>query len=118
MRNVLGIFCLFLPALAQADKPRFDDTFSLALGGMAHEADAKFASTKEGAFIDKLSLKDLGIDDDTTVVWVDFDWQFRERWRFNLSYTSFDANGFISVSESVNYDDLNWLVGASLTSIF
>ncbi len=118
MRNVLGIFCFLLPALALADKPRFDDTFSFAVGGMLHEADAKFSSTKEGALIDKLSLKDLGIDDDTAVIWVDFDWQFRERWRFNLSYSSFDAHGFRSESNSGNFDDLDWEVGTSLTSGF
>ena len=51
-----------------ADKPRFYDIFSFAVGGISHEADAKFSSTKEGAPIDKLSLKDLGMDDDTAVI--------------------------------------------------
>jgi hypothetical protein len=116
IRSALCIFCLLLPALALSDKPRFEDTFSFALGGMAHEADATFSSTKDGEPLDKLTLKDLGIDDDTTVVWMDFDWQFRERWKFNLSYTSFDANGFKSQSVGGNYDDLEWDAGASLTS--
>ena len=116
IRSVLCIICLLLPALALSDKPRFEDTFSFALGGISHEAEAKFASTKAGEPVTKLSLKDLGMDDDSTVFWADLDWQFRERWRIGLGYTSFKADGFKSVVESGNYDGLDWDVGAFLTS--
>jgi len=63
MRNVIGIFCLLLPALAIADRPHFDDSFSFALGGISHEAEATFSSTKVGEPVTKLSLNDLGMDD-------------------------------------------------------
>ena len=118
-RKTLALASLvLLAATAQAEKPRFGDTISLALGGMNHRGKANFASTREGAPIDELSFTDLGLDDETSVFWADFTWQFAERWQFSLTATSFDANGFNMTSESGNFGQLEWEVGAALTTSF
>jgi hypothetical protein len=109
---------LGVPVAAMADKPRFGDTLTISVGGMNHRGKAQFASTRPGAPVTKLSFTDLGFDDETSVFWGDVTWQFAERWQFRLNYSSFDADGLREARESGNFGDLEWSVGARLTSDF
>ena len=93
-RMVTGVCLLCLAGAALADRPRFGDTVSFALGGMNHRGNALLAATRDDAPVDRLRFRDLGLDNETDVVWGEFNWQFFERWRFGVSYSSFDANGF------------------------
>jgi hypothetical protein len=109
---------LVLSGFAHADKPRFGDTLSLSLGGMNHRGKATLASTREDAPVNRLTFADLGLDDQTRVFWGDFSWQFADRWQFSLAYTSFSANGFKSASKGGNFGDIDWEIGASLSTEF
>jgi len=112
------ILFLGLASSALAEKPRFGDTLSFSLGGMSHRGEATFSSTLEGQPEDELDFGDLGLSDETEVVWGDFTWQFADRWQFSLNYSSFDANGFTSASESGSIGDIDWELGAALTTEF
>ncbi len=101
---------------ASAEHPRFGDRLSFSIGGMEHRSDGSVSSTRETLPLDRLTFADLGLGDDTGIGWAKFDWQFAEAWKFSLTYTSFDAAGFNSASESGNYDATEWEIGASLTS--
>jgi hypothetical protein len=101
-----------------ADKPRFGDTITVSLGGMEHSGKAQIAVTRPDRPTDKLSFTDLGLDDETQVFWGDFNWQFAERWKFRLNYSSFDASGERVAIVDGNYEDIDWTVGARLTTGF
>jgi hypothetical protein len=119
MKQILAAaILLLLASQAVADKPRFGDTFSFSLGGMTNNASAEFASTHEDFPIDRLTMKELGMGDDATVVWADFSWQFFDRWRLSLNYSSFSGDGFNSAGDSGNFNGLEWAVGATLDSQF
>jgi hypothetical protein len=122
MRRSISLFvsallaALAVPALAE--KPRFGDTLTVAIGGLGNKAKASFSSTREDSVIDRLSLSDLGMDDKNDVFWADVSWQISERFRLAGNYSSFEANGFREVSEGGNFADLEWTANASLTSNF
>lgn len=101
-----------------ADKPRFGDTLSVSVGGMKHRGEASISSTRDGAPVDELTFGELGFDDDTQVFWGDVTWQFAERWQFSTSFSSFDGSGYAAASEGGNFGELEWEIGASLTSSF
>jgi hypothetical protein len=109
---------LSLSAAAMADKPRFGDTLSVSVGGMKHRGEASISSTRDGAPVDELTFGELGFDDDTQVFWGDVTWQFAERWQFSTSFSSFDGSGYAAASEGGNFGELEWEIGASLTSSF
>ena len=120
-RSALAV-CILIPLLAaplaQAEGPRFGDTISLSAGGMLHRAEGEFASTRSDLPVDRLRFRDLGLSDETSVFWADFAWRFRERWKMSLTYTSFSADGFRTAETSGNFEDLEWDVGARLTTDF
>jgi len=118
IRLIAALLALIFSASALADKPCFGDTLSFSLGAMSHQGKASFAATRDDAPVDKLSFSDLGFDDSTKVFWGDFTWQFADRWQVSLNYSSFDADGFKSATESGNFGDLDWEIGAALTSSF
>ena len=101
---------------AWAEHPRFGDRFSFSIGGMEHNGDGSVASTRGTLPLDRLTFADLGLGDDTGIDWAKLRWQFAEAWQFSLTYSSFDAAGFNSATESGNFDDTEWEIGASLTS--
>jgi len=111
------IMLLFVQA-AFADKPRFGDTITIGLGGMNHRVNANFSVTRPGAPVDELTFKDLGLSDETEVFWGDFAWQFAERWKFRLNYSSFDAKGRRVQTTGGNWNDLEWGIGARLSTDF
>ena len=59
----LLMIAMLAAAGAYADKPRFGDTLSFALGGMHHRGEAVFSSTPTGEEEDRLSMRDLGLDE-------------------------------------------------------
>ena len=101
---------------ARADHPRFGDKVTFSIGGMEHQGEGSVASTRESLPLDRLTFADLGLGDDTGIGWAKLVWQFAEAWQFSITYSSFDATGFNSASETGNFDDTEWEVGASLTS--
>lgn len=105
-------------AAALAEKPRFNDTLTLSVGGMSRSGNATLASTRTNAVVDKLTLDELDLDDDTDVFWADLAWQISQRWQFRMNYSSFQANGAWEAIEEGNFDDLEWTAGAKLTSSF
>ena len=112
----VGALVVLLSIPAWAKHPRFGDTVSISIGGMEHKGNGSISSTRESLPLDRLTFADLGLGDDTGISWAKFDWQFAEAWQFSLTYTSFDADGFNSATESGNFDDTEWEIGASLTS--
>lgn len=117
-RTLVSTLLLLASLTALAEKPRFGDTISFALGGMKHKGKASMSSTWPDAPVDKLTFKDLGMSDETEVVWADFAWQFAERWQFRLNYSSFDGDGYNLTTEDGNFGGLDWEVGAALTTDF
>lgn len=108
---------LMLSALALAgNSPKFADTVTLRLGGMIHKADANFSDTRIDRPPIELDLNGLGMDKRYDSFWAGFEWQFADRWGLNVSFSDFSSNGDRSVSESGNFGDLEWTVGAELTS--
>jgi hypothetical protein len=109
---------LLLSQSVFADKPRFGDTLTIGLGGMSHRGKATLAVTRPDAPVDKLTFSDLGLSEDTEVFWGDFNWQFADRWKFRLNYSSFDSKGRNVQSTGGNWNDLEWEVGARLSTDF
>ena len=124
LRTLLGITVLLVVQVslgvqsAFADKPRFGDTLTVSLGGMNHRGKAELAVTRPDAPIDKLTFTDLGLTDETEVFWGDINWQFAERWKFRLNYSSFDATGEQIQTTGGNFEDLEWEAGARLSTDF
>jgi hypothetical protein len=118
LRTLVGLIALLFVQAAFADKPRFGDTLTIGLGGMSHRGKATLAVTRGDAPVDKLTFQDLGITDETEVFWGDLNWQFAERWKFRLNYSSFDAKGRRVQSTGGNWDELEWEVGARLSTDF
>lgn len=117
-RTLTGVLLFLCFQSAIADKPHFGDTFTIGLGGMDHRGKATLAVTRPDAPVDKLTFTDLGLDNETQVFWGDFNWQFAERWKFRLNYSSFDAKGEKIQTTGGNFDDLEWAVGARLSTDF
>lgn len=118
LRTLLSLITLLFVQAAFADKPRFGDTLTVGLGGMKHRGNATLAATRPDAPVDELTFTDLGLTDETEVFWGDFAWQFAERWKFRLNYSSFDATGERVQTTGGNWDDLEWGVGARLSTDF
>ena len=97
---------------------RFDDRFNIAIGGLNADVDGAFSSTRESLPVDKLTFDDLGMDDSGTVLWGRFAWRFADRWRLSASYSRYGASGFESASEDGNFEDIEWEIGAALSSDF
>ncbi len=118
LRMLSGVVVVLISQTAFAEKPRFGDTLSFSFGGMDHRGNMKIAVTRDDAPVDKLDFTDLGMSDETDVFWGDLTWQFAERWKFRLNYSSFDSKGEKTATADGNYDDLDWTIGARLTSDF
>lgn len=69
---------LLLATHALANKPRFGDTLAFRLGGMDHNADVSFSSTRDGREPVTLDFDDLGMDTSAGVIWVGMEWQFAD----------------------------------------
>jgi hypothetical protein len=104
------------PLALAGESPKFGDTVTLRLGGMIHKADATFSSTKEGRLPTELDLNKLGMDKRFDSFWAGLEWQFADRWGLTFSYSDFKADGDRSASESGNFGDIEWSLGAELTS--
>jgi hypothetical protein len=113
---LLSLLLTLLASKALADKPGFGDTFTFSVGGMLHHANASFTATREGNPEVELDLKDLDMDTDATTLWLGFNWQLTDHWGLSGSYASFDSNGVAVVSESGNFDEIDWEVNATLDS--
>ncbi len=118
LRTLTTLFLVLAAQAALAEKPRFGDTLTIGVGGMNHRGKATMAVTRPNAPVDELTFSDLGLSDETEVFWGDLNWQISERWKFRLNYSSFDATGSKVQSTSGNWDDLDWTVGARLTTDF
>jgi hypothetical protein len=117
-RLSIALLALIIAPAGFAEKPHFGDTLTIGLGGMSHRGNAVVAVTRPDVPRDKLTFSDLGLDDETSVFWGDFAWQFAERWKFRLNYSSFDASGENLATAGGNYEDIEWGIGARLTSDF
>lgn len=115
-RYALALMGLLLSSGVLADKPKFGDTWAFRAGGMKHNADVTFSSTREGRPEFELDLDKLGMRTDTTTFWVDAEWQFADRWGLNVVYTDFDSDGVETATEAGNFGDIEWSVDAELTS--
>jgi len=104
------------PALAQVENPYFGDTVSLSAGVLFHRADASFAATLDDNTPIGLSLRDLGMGDNTTVAWSNLTWHISQRWHWGITYSAFRGSGFIEARTSGNFGDVEFDAGASLTS--
>ncbi|MGI9247602.1 MAG: hypothetical protein ACR2QI_01230 [Woeseiaceae bacterium] len=116
---VTGLFAatLMLPAVsALADNRRFGDTVSFKVGAMDHKGKGSVASTREDLPVDRLTFGDLGLGDDTGIIWAKFAWQFAEDLQLRLGYSRFDTSGFQVATASGNFDGIDWDGGAVLTS--
>ena len=114
----LGLLLLFAASscLAQNQNPRFGDTFNFSTGVLFHNADASFGATLDDNDPVNLSLGDLGVDRNKTVFWSELSWQISQRWRWDLTYSAFDGNGFIEANTSANFGEIMFDAGASLTT--
>ena len=105
---------LAVPALAEG--LRFDDTLTFSLGMMKHQADGSVVSTRPNLPLDRLSLKDLDLDDDDDIVWANLNWQFASRWQAGFGYSSYDTQGLTIASAGGNFEGTEWETGAVLAS--
>lgn len=118
LRTLFGLMPLLLAPAALGEKPRFGDTLTVGFGGLGHRGNATLAITRPDAPVDKLTFQDLGLSDKTDVFWGDVNWQFAQRWRFRVNYSSFDTSGEQIQTTGGNWDDLEWGVGARLSTDF
>ena len=118
LRTLISFILIMTCQLAYADKPRFGDTLTVGIGGMNHRGKATMAVTRPDAPVDELTFTDLGLSDETEVFWGDLVWQFAERWKVRLNYSSFDARGQEVQTKGGNWDGLDWEVGARLSTDF
>jgi hypothetical protein len=118
LRCLVVALSLLLSSQALADKPKFGDTLSFHLGGMDHNADVSFSSTRDGREPVVLDLDDLGMDKSAGVLWLGLDWQFADSWGVNFSYTDYDGDGIVTASEEGNFGDIEWTADAALDSYF
>ena len=118
LRFFVVALSLLLTSHAFADKPRFGDTLAFRLGGMNHNADVSFSSTRDGREPVVLDFNDLGMDDSASVVWIGMEWQFADSWGVSLSYTDFDTDGLVTASEDGNFGNIEWTADAQLDSYF
>lgn len=118
LRALTALVLVLFAQAAVAEKPRFGDTVSVGIGGMNHRGKATLAATRPDAPVDKLKFSDLGLANKTDVFWGDLNWRFAERWKFRLNYSSFDAAGQKVQTVGGNWNDLDWAVGARLSSDF
>ncbi len=117
-RLLAAVFLTLVTAQANADKPRFGDTFEFKIGGMNYKADAKFSSTREGRPEVELDLNDLDVDDKATNIWLGFNWQFADNWGLSFTYSAYDGEGVALASEDGNFGDIDYSVNATLESEF
>jgi len=96
----LGLLLLFtaLSSTAQNQNPRFGDTFTFSTGVLFHNADASFGATLDDNDPVNLSLDDLDVGRNETVFWSELSWQISQRWRWDVTYSAFDGNGFIEAN--------------------
>lgn len=118
LRVFIVALSLLLTSHALADKPRFGDTLTFYLGGMDHNADVTFSSTRDGRDPVVLDFDDLGMDGSSGTLWLGMEWQFADSWGLNLSYTDYDTDGNITASEDGNFGDIEWTADAALDSYF
>ena len=112
----VGLLLALLSTPAGADSPRFGDTVTFMVGAMDHRGKGSVASTREDLPIDRLTFGDLGLGDDTGIIWATFKWQFAEDLQLKLGYSRFDTSGFRTATASGNFDGIEWEGGAVLTS--
>ena len=111
----VGVLLALLSVPAGAEN-RFGDTVSFMVGAMDHRGNGSVASTRQNIPIDRLTFGDLGLGDDTGIIWAKFAWQFAEDLQVRLGYSRFDTSGFRVATASGNFDGIDWEGGAILTS--
>lgn len=110
------VFATLSATPADADSLRFGDTLTFSVGAMNHTGDGYVVSTRPDLPFDKLTFRDLNLNDDEDIVWFNLNWQFSSRWQLGLSYSSFDSEGLAIASTGGNYDGVEWVAGAVLAT--
>ncbi|MGI9259944.1 MAG: hypothetical protein ACR2QQ_14000 [Gammaproteobacteria bacterium] len=101
---------------AQAEKPRFGDTYTFSLGVMNNAGNGAVASTRLDLPADRLTFAELDLDDDKDILWASLAWQFSERGQLRFSYSNFDTKGLVIAGTSGNFEGIDWEAGAVLAS--
>lgn len=111
-----ALLTAMLAVYAHAGEPRFGDKLTFSIGAMSHGGDGFVVSTRPDLPIDRVTFKDLDLDDDEDIFWASLNWRFTNRWQLGLSYSSFDSDGLTEATASGNYDGIEWEVDAVLSS--
>ncbi len=119
LRTIALLWAAQLPAHAAAEDGRhsiFTSQLEVQLGAQYTVANADVAVTRAPLPETVLDLEDLGIDNNATVFWMNARWHFADRWAASFTYNRFDESGSTSVSETFNFDGVEYPVGAALES--
>jgi len=95
----------------------FDSKYSLALGGFFPRVDAALTLNGPGGRGTEIDMEDvLGLDRNTTSVWLAFEWRFKPRHQLQVEWFQLNRTGSRSADRSFTIDDTTVGVGASLDS--
>ncbi len=112
----MAVCLVILVAPAYADNLRFGDTLTFSFGAMKHSADGSVVSNRPNLPTDRLTLKDLDLDDDDDILWANFNWQFSPRWQVGFGYSSLETQGITVAKTGGNFEGTEWEAGAVLAS--
>ena len=107
-------FLLAVPV--HADVVRFGDKVTFSVGAMNHNGDGYISSTRPNLPLDRVTFKDLDLDDDDNIFWGNINWQISNRWQLGISYSEFETTGLTVASTAGNFEGIEWEVGAALAS--
>ncbi len=120
MRKLLLAAAVMLTPVAVAAQdtgnPIFNTAFELQLGVQYNDADADVAAVVEPLPETKITLDDMGIDENSTVFYFGSRWRFAERWSASFTYNRFDEDGSTTIEDEFNFDGEIYPVGADLDS--
>ncbi len=117
-----GILGLSLSSGIQAEEisginPVLSDRFNFKLGALNNNVSGTVKATKPPFPEVDVDLEDdLGVKGNDLDVWIGFRWRFSERWALNASFNRFDSSGDNVVTDSFNWEGVEYPVGALVTS--
>jgi hypothetical protein len=94
----------------------FGSKYIVTLGGYFPFSSSDLTLTGSRGGGDKISSKDLGLDDSSSSLWGSFNWRFLPRHQLHLEYFQIGRSGERSAGRDFTIGDTDVGIGASLTS--
>lgn len=115
---ILSVATAATQVQAQSMHPQLDVTHTFSVGAFSQDADVAVYAAAQGRPGADISLDDLGVDERDTSWLLNYSYRFSENWLLSASAYIFDVDGSRTISKSIDFDGVEFPIGATVNTNF